>query len=86
MIGSSLVLAAWILVAQTTALHCRGTVCQPAPGTGLVQMTVSTVATQEACARLRQQMQGTGNAVMQLPTQVEMSFRQTTTLTCQKGD
>jgi hypothetical protein len=80
------ILALWVLVAQTTSLHCREAACRPAPGAGIVKVTVSTFATREACEGVRQQMQGTGTRVVQMPTQPGMTFRQHTTVTCQQGE
>jgi len=84
--GLGVVMAVWVLIAQTTSLHCRETVCRPAPGAGKAAVTVSTFATREACEGLRQQMQGTRTVVVQMPTQPGMTFRQSTTLTCQQGE
>jgi hypothetical protein len=84
--GLGWVMAMWVLVAQTTSLQCREAACRPAPGAGMVAVTVSTFATREACEGLRQQMQGTGTRVVRMPTQPGMTFRQSTTLTCQQGE
>ena len=84
--GLGCVLALWILVAQTTSLQCREAACRPAPGAGMVEVTVSTFSTREACEGLRQQMQGTSTRVVRMPTQPGMTFRQSTTLICQKGE
>jgi hypothetical protein len=84
--GLEVVMALWVLLAQTTTLQCRETACRPAPGAGMVEVTVSTFATREACEGLRQQMQGTGTRVVRMPTQPGMTFRQSTTLICQKGE
>jgi hypothetical protein len=84
--GLGFVLAMWVLVAQTTSLQCRETVCQPAPGAGMAAVTVSTFATREACEGWRQQMQGIGTRVIRMPTQPGMTLRQSTTLICQKGE
>ena len=84
--GLGCVLALWILVAQTTSLQCREAACRPAPGAGMIEVTVSTFSTREACEGLRQQMQGTGTRVVRMPTQPGMTFRQSTTFICQKGE
>jgi hypothetical protein len=68
------VLALWVLVAQTTSLQCRETVCQPASGARMAAVTVSTFSTREACEGLRQQMQGASTRVVQMPTQPGMTF------------
>ena len=84
--GLALVMTLWVLLAQTTTLQCREAACRPAPGAGMVKVTVSTFATREACEGLRQQMQGTGTRVVQMPTQPGMTLRQSTTFICQKGE
>jgi hypothetical protein len=52
----------------------------------MAAVTVSTFSTREACEGLRQQMQGTGTRVVQMPTQPGMTLRQRTTFICQKGE
>jgi hypothetical protein len=84
--GLGCVLALWVLVAQTTSLQCREAACRPAPGAGMVAVTVRKFPTREACEEQRQQMQGTGTRVVQMPTQPGMTLRQRTTFSCQKGE
>jgi hypothetical protein len=79
-------MALWLLVAHTTSQHCREAVCKPAPGASSVTVTVSTFPTPEGCEALRQQMQGTGTMGIEMASQPGLTFRQTTTYTCQKGD
>ena len=83
--GGIVGLAVWLLVAQTTGLQCREAACRPAPGAGMVRVTVGTFATQDACEGVRQRLRGTGTQVVQMPTQPGLTYRQQTTYHCQQG-
>ena len=84
--GLEVVMALWVLVAHTILLRCQETVCQPAPGAGRVTVPVKKFSTWEACEGLRQQRQGTGTWVVQMPTQPGMTLRQSATFICQEGE